>query len=352
MIASMPTDAPPAVSVVMPLHNGAKHCVDALASVLGQSLPPLEVIVVDDGSTDGSADLLVAAVEATHDRPEVRIVRQENAGQSAARNHGARLARGDLLAFIDQDDLWHPRHLEALSAPFVEDERVGWVFGDFDEVDTDDLVVTRCFLAAAGVNPERRSLAELVASDLMVLPSASVLRSSAFAQVGGFDPDLQGYEDDDLFIRFFRHCWLSTFVPEVLTSFRTHASSSSAGERFQRSRLRFLDKLIATVPDDPRMNRFFVGDLVVPRLFATTLTEYCVALRVGDHEGAEQLAATAREISDRCGPPSLRRRIELWLLARPATMTRFLRTYEAVPRRLRPPIHPALSLRHPGARPR
>lgn len=350
MIKEMHADVPLTVSVVLPLHNGAKHCVDALASILAQTRQPDEVIVIDDGSTDGGADLLIALAEATDGQPIVNIIRQDNAGQSAARNHGARLARGDLLAFIDQDDLWHPLHLDALIEPFMEDERLGWAFSDFDEIDADDLVVTRSFLATAGVNPDRPSLAALVGSDLMVLPSASVLRASAFAEVGGFDPDLQGYEDDDLFIRFFRHGWLSTFVPEALTAFRTHTSSSSAGLRFQRSRLRFLDKLIATVPDDPRMNRFFAGDLVVPRMFATTLTEYCVALRVEDHEGARQLAATAQAISDRSGPPSLRRRIELWMLARPATMTTFLRAYEALPRRLRPPIHPALSLRSPGAR--
>jgi len=339
------------VSVVLPLHNGAKHVTDAVASVLNQTRTPLEVIVVDDGSTDGGADLLSRLGSESDDGPVIRVVTQGNAGQSAARNHGAQLAAGDLLAFIDQDDLWHPRHLEVLVAPFATDERLGWAFSDFDEIDADGYVVTRSFLAETGVDTQRRSLAALLAGDLMVLPSASVVRASALAEVGGFDPDLQGYEDDDLFVRMFRHGWSSAFVPESLTSFRTHGTSSSAGERFQRSRVRFLDKLLATVPDDPRMNRFLVPDLAVPRLFATTLTEYCVALRVGDHDAARRLAVTAREISERSGTPTLRRRVELWLLERPAAMTRFLRTYEAVPRRLRPAIHPALSLRSPGARP-
>lgn len=341
---------PLSVSVILPLHNGAKHVTDAVASVLGQTRAPLEVIVVDDGSTDGGADLLSGRGSESDAGPVIRVVTQGNAGQSAARNHGAQLATGELLAFIDQDDLWHPRHLEVLVEPFATDDRLGWAFSDFDEIDADGYVLTRSFLADAGVATRRRSLGALLAGDLMVLPSASVLRASAFAEVGGFDPDLQGYEDDDLYIRFFRHGWSAAFVAESVTSFRTHGTSSSAGDRFQRSRVRFLEKLRATVPDDPRMNRFFVPDLVVPRLFATTLTEYCVALRVGDHDGARRLATTARQISERSGTPTLRRRVELWLLDRPTVMTRFLRTYEAIPRRLRPPIHPALSLRSPGAR--
>jgi len=343
------------VSAIMPVHNGMRHCVGALESVLGQSEPPDQVIIVDDGSTDGSArvieDALAAANRAPHE-PSVKLVRQPNAGQSAARNHAADLATGDLLAFIDQDDIWHPEHLRLLSAPFASDPRLGWAFSDFDEIDLNGMVNTRSFCATVGIDSSRRStLGSLLGGDIMVLPSASVLRAEAFHAVGGFDPELQGYEDDDLFIRFFRHGWASVMVPKSLTSFRTHSTSSSAGPRFQQSRVRFLDKLIATVPDEPRMNRFLMTDLVMPRLFNTTLTEYCVALRVGDDEAAAQLALTASQLSERSGPASLRRRIELELLRRPPVMRRFLSAYEALPRRVRPFIHPALSLRSPGLRP-
>lgn len=338
------------VSVIMPLYQGARYCQDALASVLTQTRLPDQVVIVDDGSTDDGPALLKAMAATAPDVIAFQFVSQVNSGQSAARNLGASLAFGDLLALIDQDDAWHPRHLEVLTSPFAEDEELGWVFSDFDEIDSQGFVVTREFVGKHGAFDRPRSLAALVGSDLMVLPSASVLRASAFKEVGGFDPELQGYEDDDLFVRFFRHGWSARCIPGSFTKYRTHTSGSSTSERFRVSRLRYLDKLIASIPNEPYMNRFIVPDVVLPRMFGSTVTDYCIALRVNDHDAARRLAGTAREISNRGGDPSFRRRIELWLFDHPPVMVRFLRLYEALPRRLRPFIHPALSLRRPGFR--
>ena len=93
------------ISCIVPVLNGERYLTEAIASVLTQTEPPLEIIVVDDGSTDRTVELARSFGDA------VRLVRQEHRGVSAARNHGVRVARGELLAFLDADDLYLPRKL-------------------------------------------------------------------------------------------------------------------------------------------------------------------------------------------------------------------------------------------------
>src|SRR5664280_1650862 len=98
---------PPKVSVVIPTYNRLAYLREALDSVLAQTRAADEILVVDDGSTDGT-EAAISALPAP-----VRYLRQQNAGPAAARNHGLREAKGDWIAFLDSDDLWVPEKLEA-----------------------------------------------------------------------------------------------------------------------------------------------------------------------------------------------------------------------------------------------
>src|SRR6476659_10725298 len=95
------------ISAIIPLYNGASFVTQALDSVFAQELPPDEVIVVDDGSTDEGPEIVSRYAK----RHPITFLRKDNGGQSSARNFGIRRARGALIALLDQDDLWYPHHL-------------------------------------------------------------------------------------------------------------------------------------------------------------------------------------------------------------------------------------------------
>ena len=336
----------PTVSVITPVYNGRRFLRGTLESVARQTMAPLELIVVDDGSSDGSIDVLDGF---TPPFP-VRVVRQANKGQSAARNHGARVASGEFLAFLDQDDEWTPRHLERLTGLFREQPEVGWAYSDFDEFDESGTIVTRSFLVEFGFTSAKRTLLSCVQADLMVLPSASVVRRSAFLEVGGFDEELSGYEDDDLFVRFFRAGWVHRFMRESLTRFRIHGGGCSVSSRFLASRLRFFDKLSAILPADDRLNRYYMRDAVAPRFFRTTLDDYVRACSVRDWPQAA-LTFAALDKFGRVLAPKITRPLKMAVAGRPRLFRFLLQLNE----RLHLTRNPLLRLRpvpRPGPPPR
>jgi glycosyltransferase involved in cell wall biosynthesis len=331
----------PRISAILPVFNGRRYLSGAVRSVLAQSLPPCELIVVDDGSTDGSLEELDSLPPAPF---PVRVLRQANAGQSAARNAAAREATGDYLAFLDQDDAWHTRHLEELVAPLAADPEAGWAYCDFDEMDLDGNLVTRAFIRAQGVTHPKRTIYECVSGDLMVLPSASVMRRAAFEQAGGFDEALCGYEDDDLFVRFFRLGWEHVFVDRPLLRFRIHTAGSSASARFLDSRLRYAEKLAAMLPDDSRMFRYYVSDAIAPRFFLTSLDDYVRACSARDWEGA-RLALRAVNHFGALRRRSLRLRWKLLWIQRPRLFRLLMAFNDRLPYRTRFMRNPTVTLR-------
>ena len=330
------------VSVVMPLYNGGAYVEEALRSIVDQSVPPGEVIVVDDGSTDGSDEVVERFIAPF----PIKVIHQANLGQSAARNGGVGLATGEFIAFIDQDDGWRRNHLEALLRAISKSPDIGWAYTDFDEIDTQGRTVTHSFMLEQGVVHPKRSLAACLSGDLMVIPSASLLRKAALVQVGGFDEELAGYEDDELFVRIFRADWKHTFVAKPLTRFRVHndGSSSSSSWRFLESRMTYLDKLIESVTDDDRLNRYWVRDLVLPRFFVTTVDDYSRALSRSDWEQAAQAAAVATRLASLM-PPRFQRRIEVRLMSDPKLCRRALQVLNVLPAGAQRRVHPALRLR-------
>jgi len=306
----------PTVSAIIPIYNGARHLAAAITSVLAQDVLPHELILIDDGSTDRSEEVARAALATAPKQLSIVMINQKNAGQSAARNAAASAASGELLAFLDQDDAWYPSHIRRLCQPFASDPALGLCYADFDEIDDEGSYVVRGFLRAHTVKHPRSSVVDWISSDSMVLPTASVVRASAFAQVGGFDADLIGYEDDELWIRLFRSGWTSHYIPRSLSVFRVHAGSSSRRATFRESRALFLERVAAMLPDAPELRRYYVSDVLLPRLLRAALEDYRAELRMHRVDEARSVASSIDRLLAGTGSRFLSRS-ERWVLHNP-----------------------------------
>jgi glycosyltransferase involved in cell wall biosynthesis len=205
----------PAVSVIVPVCNAAEYLEEGLESVVDQTVPPHEVVVVDDGSTDRSAEV-AERFAASH--PEVRVLRRENGGPGLARNAGIAAARGDVLVFHDADDVMLPERIALQVGYLTMHTHVGVVIGSTtlqlgSDVDpTSELVRREVATAerAQGVN-------------IMVMAA----RASVFRTVGGFDPTYRLSEDVKWLTRAAAHGVDIVFVPSIVTRRRLHGGNLS-----------------------------------------------------------------------------------------------------------------------------
>lgn len=212
------------VSVVIPVYNRRAFIEQAVVSVLAQTYPDVEVIVVDDGSTDGSADVVE---QVFGDR--VRVVRlASNEGRSNARNTGWALARGSLVAFLDSDDLWAPDKL-ARQVPYFDDSAVAIVHCRVARVNAsgEHLAKESAELAREFLSAERRGYdyGGITQTWCRMYTSASVVRRDALHTSGGFDASLSNFEDYDVLWRIAREGRV-VIVPEVLVWHRKHAGNT------------------------------------------------------------------------------------------------------------------------------
>jgi glycosyltransferase involved in cell wall biosynthesis len=205
------------ISVVIPTYNYKRFIGDALQSVLGQTLPPSEILVVDDGSEDDTESVVRSFGE------RVRYIRQKNAGVSSARNRGVAETSGELITFVDADDVVEPEFLEALYAEFTGRADVGLAHCG-----------TRLFDSETGetLSFDLDGGAEGVADNLLLwegpgfpAPGLVMVRREAFADVGGFDSRQKVGEDWDFCYRVARQYKVG-FVPKPLINYRIHRSAA------------------------------------------------------------------------------------------------------------------------------
>ena len=299
------------IVTIIPLYNGAKWIEGAVRSVLYQTLLPHEFIIVDDGSTDNGAGAAIVE-RLAREHPLIRLLRQPNGGQSSARNFGVKHSKSALIAFLDQDDIWYPTHLEELVAPFKDprNSRLGWVYSDFDEVDASGRMMTHQFVGRLAEHP-KRSLVRCLSENMLITPGSVLIRRSAFESVGGFDERLSGYEDDDLFLRLFRACYDNVFIERSLSQWRIFEGSSGHSHRMYVSALIYMEKLVQAFPDDKFRGHYYARDVIGPRFVNIMMMVYGRSLRNRDAKQCREAVASLMQII-----PLLhwRSQIPLWLM--------------------------------------
>jgi glycosyltransferase involved in cell wall biosynthesis len=197
------------VSAVIPTYNSGRLVIEAVRSVLVQSRRADEVIVVDDGSTDNTGGLIQETGF------PVRYVRQANQGVAAARNRGLREATGDLIAFLDADDVWHERKLEFQADWMGKRPDLGLLCTDMVDWPNESFPLIDGRVEA---KPRLIRFDELVVRN-QIVTSSVMLRRAMLEQIGGFDCALHGPEDFDLWLRAAR-CAAVAKLPLPLTGYR------------------------------------------------------------------------------------------------------------------------------------
>ena len=228
---------PPNVSVVIPAYNAQRTVGAAVDSVLAQTFDDLEVVVIDDGSTDHTAEIVAARSD-----PRLSCVTVENGGVARARNRGVAMTSAPLVAFLDADDLWLPPKLERQVQALRQHPGHGLCFASTELVDDE--------LQQIGANRARPyedfSEALLLDGNIVSAGSSSVLVERALLkEVGGFDPQLSQCADWDMWLRLSR---VTSFLPleEPLVRYRKVPGTMSANPgRLERDTFILLDKFFA-----------------------------------------------------------------------------------------------------------
>lgn len=233
---------PQLVSCIVPVFNGAAYLREALDSVVAQTYGPLEILVVDDGSTDASADVVASYGD------RVGYLHQENAGPAAARNRGLRQARGELIAFIDADDRWHAEKIERQAARLAARP-------DLDVC----LVHAQNFWIEELREEEERWRGHRIAQPLPAyLPATLLARRRVFETVGGFDESLRFGHSTEWFLRAAARGVVTEMLPEVLYHRRLHRGnrsrlmSEASRDEYLEIVKAHLDRRRAAAPATPR----------------------------------------------------------------------------------------------------
>jgi glycosyltransferase involved in cell wall biosynthesis len=232
----------PLLSVIVPTYNRADFLPQAVESALNQTGVEVEVIVVDDGSTDQTAEVIEQKRALWGKR--VRYIWQKNSERSVARNHGLKYASGDYVTFLDSDDVWQPEHAVTCVTALEADKDAAVAYSEYGLISADGGVIRDCVTRPQS---EGKSFQKNICLKRLILhPTEVVIRRSAIGSREVFDPEIPGAEDWLLWVQLAKKAkFLSTGKSTVWM--RLHPKGTFGDpQKFTRSLMRAAEKVIAT----------------------------------------------------------------------------------------------------------
>lgn len=244
------------ISVIIPAYNAEKTLPRALGSVFDQRFPPYEIIVVNDGSTDCTEQVLAPCMQ------RIRYLKQPNGGASLARNAGAAVAQGELLAFLDADDYWHPDKLELQRQVFVKFPDAVLCWSEPRIEPEENISILQTWSATSPMvqgEATRRVFNDIFKTPYLGTPNVLVKRS-AFSSAGGFDVSFRTAEDLDLWLRIaYEHPIYHLPVVLCLVLRQAQSLSSRLSEQIYSDHLAVIDKFCTAHPDFAQREKSLVA---------------------------------------------------------------------------------------------
>ena len=238
-------------SVVIPLYNKANYIQNCLESVLKQTHKEFEVILVNDGSTDGSETV----VERFQDS-RIRLVHQENKGASAARNKAISLAKHEWIALIDADDYWYPNHLEELQNTIEQFPKADVVCNNYEILLDNDFIKQPAFSIEY---PLKAQYIEDYFKGSLIDPiawtSALSFTSSIFKKVGEFDTNIKSGQDIDLMVKFGLAATIA-FNPKVTMRYHRKTENNLSDDTVLREKLSYIDNHRSKEKKNPSLHQY------------------------------------------------------------------------------------------------
>jgi glycosyltransferase involved in cell wall biosynthesis len=230
----------PKVSVIIPTYQCATYVSLAVKSVLTQTYRDFDVIVVNDGSTDNTLQVLAEFNE------KIQVITQANGGSSAARNTGIRATSSEYIAFLDADDFWLPHKLEQQMPLFEEDPKVGLVFGDILLATSKGVLKDTNFKL---MPPSKGMVFHDLFKGNFIPATSVVIRRCCIDEVGFFDEGVLGPEDYDLWLRI-SQAWNVAYVNEPVAIYRISPGQLSANNyRMMQQLIRVKSRIFNNYPD-------------------------------------------------------------------------------------------------------